>query len=262
MKLKGNPLVSVVMPAYNAEKTIKTAIQSVLTQTHQNIELIVINDCSTDNTANVAKIYAANDSRVRLLENETNQGVSFTRMRGVEVAKGDLIAFLDSDDAWQPQKLEKQVLLQKETNAQLLFTGSAFMNADGEPLDWILHVPQTIGYKQLLKQNVISNSSVLIKKDAYLRCAVANDDMHEDFACWLRFLREGNVAYGIDEPLLIYRLSANSKSGNKFKAAKMNWNTYKAVGLSSLQAIYYMGWYTVKGITKYKKLYGGGGNGM
>lgn len=254
MMLNEKTLVSIIMPAYNAEKTIGAAIESVLSQTYQNFELIVVNDFSTDSTANIVKNFIKKESRIRLLSHKYNQGVSLTRKHGVEAATGDWIAFLDSDDAWQPQKLAKQVALQQETNGQLFFTGSAFMNANGDRIDWVLHVPRTISYRQLLKQNLISNSSVLIKKDAYLRCALIGDDMHEDFACWLCFLHEGNVAYGIDEPLLIYRLSAKSKSGNKFKAAKMNWNTYKAIGLNFVQKIYYMSWYIFKGLMKYKNL--------
>ena len=121
-------------------------------------------------------------------------------------------------------------------------------------MDWILHVPEKIEYRQLLKQNLISNSSVLIKKELYEKYSALGDDMHEDFACWLQVLKRGNIAYGVDEPLLTYRLSAKSKSGNKLKAAKMNWKTYRAVGLNALQAFYYMIWYTVKSLMKYKNL--------
>ncbi len=247
-------LVSVIMPAYNAEKYIRQAIESVQAQTYQEWELIVVDDASTDNTYTIVNEYCQEDSRIKLLCNSQNQGVSRTRKNGVEAAAGEWIAFLDSDDAWHPEKLEKQLEIQKEHNAKLIFTGSAFMDSEGNPLEWVLHVPKTIGYRQLLKQNLISNSSVLIEKRSYQECAVLADDMHEDFACWLRFLRKGNMAYGIDEPLLIYRLSAQSKSGNKLKAAKMNWKTYRTVGLNSVLAIYYMGWYVAKSILKYKNL--------
>ncbi|MDY4166938.1 MAG: glycosyltransferase [Fournierella sp.] len=247
-------LVSVIMPAYNAEKYIRQAIDSVRAQTYCDWELIVVDDASKDNTNAIVSEYCREDSRVKLLRNPKNQGVSHTRKNGVEAAAGEWIAFLDSDDAWQPEKLEKQLALQKEYNAKLIFTGSAFMDSEGCPLEWVLHAPEKIEYRQLLKQNLISNSSVLIEKKAYQECAVLADDMHEDFACWLRFLRKGNIAYGVDEPLLIYRLSAQSKSGNKLKAAKMNWKTYRAVGLNFVFAAYYMGWYMVKSILKYKNL--------
>lgn len=252
--MKGIGLISIIMAAYNAENTIEKAMNSVLAQTYCNWELIVVNDCSKDNTVSIIQRFALQDHRVRMLENQVNSGVSKTRHYGVEQARGEWIAFLDSDDAWTKDKLEKQVCLQQEKNAELIFTGSNFMDEDGNDINWILHAPEEIGYRKLLKQNLVSNSSVLIRKELFLQNEVIGDEMHEDFACWLRVLRDGRMAYGVDEPLLIYRLSRDSKSGNKLKAAKMNWNTYRAVGLNRMESLYYMVWYTVNGLMKYKHL--------
>lgn len=249
-----NELVSVIMPAYNAEKTLAMAVDSVLSQTYKNLELIIINDCSKDETQLIAERYAEKDKRVFVLRNEKNSGVSITRHNGVQMAKGKWIAFLDSDDAWTPNKLEKQFEVQKKNNAKLVFTGSAFMDQDGNRKEWILHVPERIGYKKLLKQNLISNSSVLIEKELYQKHEVIGDNMHEDFACWLKILRTGEVAYGVDKPMLIYRLSPSSKSGNKLKAARMNWNTYRAVGLDAYFSVYLMMWYALKSAYKYLHL--------
>ena len=245
-------LISIIMAAYNSEKTISRSIESVLSQTYTDFELIVINDCSSDKTADIVRSF--DDDRIRLINNEKNMGVSKTRHNGVEASRGEWIAILDSDDIWKPDKLMKQVELQKKTGAELLYTGSAFIREDGTPVDWILHVPETLNYRKLLKQNLLSNSSSLVKKTLFLENEVKNDEAHEDFACWLKILRSGKTAYGIDEPLLIYRLSKSSKSGKKSKAAKMNWNTYRAVGLNVFSAMYYMVWYTVKGILKYRHL--------
>lgn len=242
------------MAAHNAEKTIAMAIQSVVDQTYKNWELLIINDCSTDGTVQVVKSFS--DSRIRLINNASNYGVSKTRKTGLDSAKGEWIAILDSDDAWIPDKLEKQMSLASATDAKLVFTGSAFMDAEGKPIDWVLHVPKTIKYKELLKQNLVSNSSVLVKTDLYRAHYAIGDGMHEDFAIWLRITRCGHLAYGINEPLLIYRLSSSSKSSNKLKAAKMNWNTYRFVGLSPFFALYYMCWYTIKGLLKYRNLRG------
>lgn len=129
-------LISIIMAAYNAEKTIEQAINSVLSQTYTNLELLVVNDCSADRTAELVKSIAAKDSRVRLISNVKNSGVSYTRKHGLEEAKGSWIAILDSDDAWAPEKLEKQIDLQRRTNADLLFTGSAFMDSEGQSIDW------------------------------------------------------------------------------------------------------------------------------
>lgn len=247
-------LISIIMAAYNAEKTIEQAISSVLNQTYPNFELLVVNDCSKDGTVELVRNIAAKDSRVRFISNAKNSGVSYTRKRGLEEAKGSWIAILDSDDAWAPEKLEKQIALQKRMNANLLFTGSAFMDSDGHSIDWYLHAPAEVTYRQLLKQNVLSNSSALVRKELYAKHYAIGDGMHEDFAIWLSILKEGKKAYGVDEPLLIYRIAKSSKSGNKVKAAKMNWNTYRYVGLNPLEAFYYECWYVVKGLLKYKNL--------
>ena len=162
-------LISIIMAAYNTEKTIEQAINSVLSQTYTNFELLVVNDCSTDRTAELVKSIAAKDSRVRLISNVKKSGVSYTRKHGLEEAKGSWIAILDSDDAWAPKKLEKQIDLQRRTNADLLFTGSAFMDSDGQPIDWYLHAPAEVTYRQLLKQNVLSNSSALVRKELYAK---------------------------------------------------------------------------------------------
>ncbi len=250
--MKSIGLISIIMAAYNAGKTIDTAVSSVLAQTYGEFELIVINDCSADNTAD--KVRAYNDSRIVLLENEKNMGVSRTRHRGAEAAKGDWIAILDSDDAWEPDKLEKQAALASETGAELLYTGSAFMTSGGKRMKTVLEVPEAVTYKKLLRQNILSNSSSLVKRELFLRNEVQDDNIHEDYACWLRILKSGRTAYGINEPLLIYRLSDGSKSGNKLRSAAMNWRTYRAAGVNIFSACFNMVCYTVNGLAKYSRL--------
>lgn len=245
-------LISIVMAAYNASKTIEKAIRSVINQTYRNWELLVVNDCSMDNTVEVVKEFS--DPRIRILSNSKNSGVSLTRHHGFAEAKGEWIAILDSDDAWKPTKLEEQVKRQISTKGKLLFTGSTFMDMNGKPIDWTLHAPEEITYKELLKQNLVSNSSVLVKCDILLKNEVINDGLHEDFACWLKILRSGEIAYGVDKPLLIYRISQVSKSGNKLKSAKMNWNTYRYVGLNVFSSFRYMVSYTLNGLKKYRNL--------
>lgn len=244
--------IDIIMPAYNSERTIGTAIESVLNQTFKNFKLIIIDDYSNDSTYEIASHYAKNDRRIVLIKNKNNKGVSATRYEGIKRAKSDWIAFLDSDDYWRNDKLEKQVNLQDETKGKLFYTGSAFINEDGEIYSYELDVPLRLTYKELLKQNLLSNSSSLVYKNLYLNNIVIRDDIHEDYAVWLSILNGDEIAYGINEPLLIYRISSKSKSGNKIKAAKMNWRTYRCCKLGLLESIYYMFWYTVKGIMKYK----------
>ena len=153
--MQTNGKVSIIMAAYNAEKTIRQAIESVLAQTYSDFELLIVNDCSKDQTQAIVEEYSQRDARVRLIVNPHNMGVSLTRMNGLNAATGEWIAVLDSDDAWMPEKLEKQIVLQKRTGADLLYTGSQFMDGDGNKIDWVLNVPEKVEYRTLLKQNIL-----------------------------------------------------------------------------------------------------------
>ena len=246
--------VSIIMAAYNAEVTIQSAIRSVQVQTYPFWELLVVNDCSTDNTPAIVSELAESDSRIKLLNNVENRGVSLSRKKALDAAAGKWIAILDSDDMWAAEKLEIQLSLAEQKGAELIFTGSAFVDSDDNHIDWYLSVPEKLEYRRLLKQNLISNSSVLVKKELYRQFFAVGDDMHEDFAIWLCITKSGRAAYVIDEPLLVYRVSKTSKTGNKITAAKMNWKTYRYVGLNPFAAFYNMCWYTVKGLQKYKHL--------
>ena len=248
--------ISVVMPAYNAVRTLEESVRSVLAQTDPDWELIVLDDCSTDDTWALIEQLAALDSRIRPVRNERNCGVGLTRNRGVSLARGDWVAFLDSDDLWTPDKLSKQrALLERYPETGLFYTGSGFLTAAGEKLDYVLHVPETIERRELLKQNLISCSSVLAKRELLLRCPMESGrNLHEDFVAWLRILETEPVARGLDEPLLLYRRAENSKSSNKLHAAKMNWNAYRAAGLGVPERLYYMLWYALRGVKKYTAL--------
>lgn len=258
MSMPDHPgIVSIIMPAYNSARTLEDAASSVLEQTYENIELLIADDDSSDDTSEICQALASKDSRVHVITNTSNQGALKTRLKAVKEAKGEWIAFLDSDDLWKPDKLSKQLALRDDTGCDLVYTGSSFIDENGRPFEWIMHVPERIQYRQLLRQNIISNSSVLVKKDLFLRFAPDSEDkhdMHEDFACWLGMLRAGHTARGIDEPLITYRLSKSSMSGNKFKAYSMNMNTYKYVGLGFFSRLYYQMCYSVNGINKYRHL--------
>ena len=250
-------LISVIIPAYNAEKTIKEAVDSVLSQTYGNLDVIVVDDCSTDGTKKILEDLADKDSRVRFFSNDTNIGALKTRLAAVRAAFGKWIAFLDSDDIWEKDKLEKQVKLQQETASHLVYTGTGYIGKNGEPISFVLHVPTEVTYKKLMKQNVISNSSVLVLKDVFLRYTPISEDendMHEDFACWLSILNNGYRVCGIDEPLVKYRVSGESMTSNKFHAAVLNWRTYRYIGLNVFQAAFYMVFYAVNGVIKYSHL--------
>lgn len=244
------------MPAYNAEKTIATAVKSVLAQTLKNWELIVIDDGSTDKTATILSEFAKMDGRIRFLQNENNIGVSHTRNRAVELAKGEWIAFLDSDDMWKPEKLQKQLLLlQKYPEMVICYTASSFIDEGGKPYNYIMPAPERITYKELLHKNLMSCSSVMLRTDIMREIKMPADNMHEDYYVWLTVLKKHKFAYGVNEPLLIYRLSANSKSGNRIKSAKMLFNSYRAVGYNLFATAFLVLRYTFYSVKKRRKIY-------
>lgn len=243
--------VSIIMPAYNAAKFIPAAIESVLSQTYDNFELIIIDDCSKDETFDIATSYLEKDARIVLLQNSKNSGVSVTRNYGISKACGEWIAFLDSDDMWRSDKLEKQITLIKEhPDAKITYTASSFIDYYGNPYNYIMQAEPEITYHVLLKRNLLSCSSVMVRKDVISRIKMADDRMHEDYAAWLLILRETPCAYGINEPLLIYRLSQNSKSSNRFKSAKMIYHSYRFVGYNFASSLCLMLRYSIHSITK------------
>lgn len=248
-------LISIVMPAYNCEKIIAESIDSVIRQTYQNWELLVLDDGSKDNTLQIINEFAGKDSRIKSLPNEVNKGVSATRNRGIELAKGSWIAFLDSDDIWEPSKLEKQIEIAGKKSADFLFTGASYINEDGEPYKGIFEVPEEVTYKKLRNQNVISCSSVLIKKKYFENIKMEKDEMHEDYAVWLRVLKLGVTAHGVNEPLLIYRISKNSKSGNKLKTVKMTYKVFRFVGINPVGSTYFMIRHVLASVGKYRKIF-------
>ena len=248
-------LISVILPVYNGERTVEASVSSVLAQTYRNIELIIVDDASVDKTAEIINKLAGQDSRIRILTNNVNFGRLRSRIKAINTAKGEWIAFLDGDDLWIPEKLDKQISLRDKAKCDLIYTASSFMDENGNMYDWIMHVPVEVGYKKLLKQNIISNSSVLVRKSDFLKYSPAEEsekDMHEDFACWLLMLRNGLVARGVDEPLITYRISKKSTSGNKKKSSVMNMNTYKYIGLGFFERYFCEACYAINGLIKYR----------
>lgn len=253
--MKREELISIVMPAYNCEKYVAEAINSVLAQTYQNWELLVIDDDSKDNTLNIINDFQKQDHRIKTIKNEINMGVSKTRNLGISIAEGDWIAFLDSDDIWEITKLEKQMIVAKARGAEFLFTGAAYINEKGESFKGIFGVPELVTYKKLRYQNVISCSSVLVRKKFFDNIKMENDGIHEDYAVWLRILKTGAIAHGVNEPLLLYRISRNSKSGNKLKTIRMTYKVFRFVGINPIGSAYFMFRHILGSIRKYKRIF-------
>ena len=249
-------MVSIVMPAYHAGGTIRESVESVLAQTVQDWELIVIDDGSDDDTAAILEELSASDKRIRFLKNEQNRGASYTRNRAIALAEGEWIAFLDSDDRWHPQKLQKQLALaEQHPDLVVSYTASAFIDEDGKPYGYVMAAEERLTYPMLLRSNLMSCSSVLIRASVMKGIRMPSDRMHEDYFVWLTVLREYGVAYGIDEPLLIYRLGKHSKSASRIRSAMMLFRAYRAVGYSFLSAGFLTLRYVSYSIRKRRSIY-------
>lgn len=214
-------LVSIIMPAYNSEKYIENSIRSVLKQSYRNFELIIIDDCSSDHTLDIVSNFAEQDERIKFFSNPINLGVAKTRNFGVEIASGDWIAFLDSDDLWVDTKLDKQLSYMIESRSLFSFTGLNFIDSSGRKYTKTIRTPKKVTFSSLKWHNYIPCSSVIISKQLMSYVSMENDLMHEDFAAWLAVLKIVRCSVGLNQPLLIYRIHKNSKSANKFKTFKM-----------------------------------------
>lgn len=223
---KTHPLVSVIMPAYCAENYLAAAIESVLLQTYENWELLILDDCSIDRTVEIAAHYAGLDARIRLLRNPQNMGVAKTRNRGFDLAAGTWIALLDSDDVWHREKLEKQLAVAEHTGAEIIYCSYAMTDESGAHLSDFL-VPETTDYEAMLRKSVLSCSTVLLHRSVLDGHRFSADYYHEDYVFWLELLKAGYRAAACTEVLTDYRLVQGSRSSNKRAAAKNRWLIYR-----------------------------------
>lgn len=247
------PLVSVIMPAYKCASTIRAAIDSVLIQ-NVPLELLVIDDCSPEPLDEALDLYR-DEERVRICRNEQNLGAAASRNRGVALARAPYIAFLDADDIWEPEKLEKQISLLEETGLVLCATGRELMDPNGDLTGRVIPVPERITYRELLKHNCINCSSVVIRTEAAREFPMEHEDAHEDYIMWLRVLQKYQFACGINEPLLKYRLTNTGKSGSKLHSAKMTFRVYRCMGFGLYKSAALFASYAVHGVMKYALSY-------
>lgn len=245
------PLVSIIMPAYNASNTIMESINSVLEQTYTNYEIIVINDASTDNTLNI--ISNITDKRLVILDLKENGGVARARNTGIIKAQGEYIAFLDSDDTWLPTKLEEQITFMIKTNKAFTYTDYYIMGTYNKETgsEKTRKFDSRVDFNKLKKGNQIGCLTVIVKSDIMKRHLMPKI-RHEDYGTWLKVLKEeGIYAYNVGKCLARYRVHGGSLSGNKLKAATWQWNIYRSfLKLGLFESLYYFFSYVVNGILR------------
>ncbi|MGO3132483.1 MAG: glycosyltransferase family 2 protein [Alcaligenes sp.] len=245
-----NPIfVSVVMPAYNAANTLPDSLASVCQQDYPYWELLVVDDGSNDSTANIVTEYAQKDPRITLIQQPRNQGVAAARNAGIAAAQGQYIAFLDADDLWLPQKLSRQLTAMQENNAAVSMT--AYYRFHQAP-QWQSSTtpPRWVDYSNLLKGNSIGNLTGMYDCQKIGKI-YQKPIRHEDYLMWLEIVRKAGRAYGLQEVLAAYRVSAGSLSGNKIKSLQWTWQIYRHhLKLSVVQSSSLMLHYIVKAVLK------------
>ena len=245
-------LVTIITPAYNAAAYIAETIESVLAQTYTNWEMLIVNDCSKDNTVEIVQSYVEKDKRIKLINLKQNSGAAAARNTAIQNAKGRYIAFLDSDDFWKKEKLQKQIEFMKKNCYAFTFTSYEHFKETKENFQHQVQIPKSLNYNQALKGNQIGCLTVMLDRKQISNIHFTTQK-HEDYILWLNILKQGITAYGIQESLALYRTgNTKSISGNKMQSALWTWKVYReSQMLSVVKSIYYMWFYIVNGLKKH-----------
>jgi teichuronic acid biosynthesis glycosyltransferase TuaG len=242
-------MVSIVVPVYNAASYIEKTIKMVYEQTYKDWELILVDDASTDNSVEIIEqVMARHKKRLRLIKKKVNEGAAEARNTGINASGGRYIAFLDADDIWRPEKLEKQVAFMEKTGAAFSFHAYEFGDEDANPTGKIVHVPAKLTYKKALSRTVIFTTTVMFDTEGSDIESIHMPNVpSEDTATWWRILRLGFTAYGLDENLAIYRRPKKSLSSNKLTAIERIWFLYRNIAdLSVPESLFYFGGWAVR----------------
>lgn len=246
-------LISIITPAYRAAKYVERAITSVQQQTYPHWEMILTDDCSPDETREIVARYVEQDRRVKLITQATNQGPAMARNASLRQAQGRFIAFLDSDDWWLSTKLERQLDFMRDSGAALSYTQFRRVDQHGGNEGRLIKVPDRLTYRMLLGNTAIATSTAMIdrKKTGDFQMTKT---YYDDFALWLKLLREGHLARALHEDLMRYRVLRGSVSRSKVNSAKKVWSTYREVeGLSVARSSIHFSRYAYNALLKYAR---------
>ncbi|OUT08551.1 glycosyltransferase family 2 protein [Campylobacter concisus] len=244
--------VTIIMPSYNSEKFIVESVESVLAQTYSNWELIIVDDCSPDDSNKIITKYVDNDSRIKLIKLQKNSGPAVARNTAIEAANGRYIAFLDSDDVWLPNKLETQINFMHDNDLAFTYSSYRLVGEDNEHLG-VFITKDKISYFDMLKTCSVGCLTAIYDTEKIGKQYMPLILKRQDYGLWLKILKLIGETRGILEPLATYRIRKNSVSSNKVKAAKYQWKIYREIEkLSFLKSLYYFVFYAYNGVTKYK----------
>lgn len=246
------PKISVITPLYNAEKWLPQTVDSLIAQTYQNWEMLILDDRSTDSSYKLAKSLAGKDERIKVYQLGKNGGTAAARNKAIEEAEGRYIAFLDSDDLWHPQKLEKQIEFMQKHDYAFTYTAYEKVDEKGIPFQ-IMGVPEKVSYRDLLKTCIIGCLTAIYDTEKIGKIYMPTTTKREDFATWLSILKKVDYAYGMPEVLAQYRVYAAQSSSQKAKMAGENWRLYRDIEkLGLLRSTYYFTHYAVRGVLRAK----------
>lgn len=247
-------LVSIIVPVYQVEKYIRETMDCVYRQTYGGWELLLIDDCGGDKCVTIIEEYIKQkkDSRIRLIRQPSNMGAAKARNRGLQEAKGRYIAYLDADDLWMPEKLERQLAYMKEKDAAFVFTGYEFADQEGNGTGKVVKVPEKLDYKEALKNTTIFTSTVMFDTAKINKEMLEMPQMKsEDTALWWKVLRNGYTAWGLDKNLVKYRRAGRSLSSNKLEAIRRIWMLYrKAEGMGIFSSVYHFCFWAVRAVKR------------
>lgn len=224
-----NRLVSIITPSYNSSKFIEECVNSVISQTYLEWEMIIVDDCSIDNSRNLITKFAKEDDRIKPIFLEENVGAAEARNIAIKKSQGKYIAFLDSDDLWKNNKLEKQLSFMNERNIAFSFTSYQPISENGMDKYSVIKVPYQIDYHSYLKNTIIGCLTVVIDRDQTGNFEMPNIRSSHDMALWLLIMKRGFSAYGLNKNLAYYRIVSTSNTSKKWKAAKEVWDVYRKV---------------------------------
>lgn len=246
--MNNQPLVSIIMPCFNSEHFIIESINSVINQSYKNWELIIIDDNSKDRSIEIIQEFLQKENRISLIINEENSGAAISRNKGIEASNGDFIAFLDSDDIWKEEKLEKHIDFMMKNDLLLSYTYYSQISEDGSFIKKVTP-PHSLNYQQLLKTCHIGCLTAIYNKKKLGKVYMPNIRKRQDYALWLKILKQNNTAICLPEYLAFYRIRSDSISSNKIKAAKYNWHLYRKIeNLNFFKSSYYFVHYAINGI--------------
>lgn len=245
-------LVSIITPLYNSSLFLDKTINSIISQSYYYWELIIVDDCSQDNSIEIALDFSSKDIRIKVIQMEKNSGAAAARNTAIKAANGRFIAFLDSDDLWHPHKLEKQINFMLKNNYAFSYTAYEKINEEGKVIGHV-GAPMRLNYKQLLMTNEIGCLTAIYDTEILGKVYMPTETKREDYATWLSILKKIDYAYGMPESLGQYRVYANQSSAKKSKMAKENWNLYRNIeNLSFIKSIYYFSHYSIRGVLRTK----------